>query len=110
MNLFAPGLYRPGGIFSILVLAFKYSCELDGGGDEGVGGKVRRRAFRWGLPPLWSSLWRDGGACRNDGGRRSAGSLMIYLDPGAPVPVSHHPADQLMLESYINKLNMLFNG
>lgn len=39
--------------------------------------------------PLSSSLRRDGGRTGTVGGRGgSAGSLMIYLDPGAPVPVS----------------------
>ena len=44
-----------------------------------------------GCPPLWSSLRRDGGhtgMVEGEWGGGSAGRLMIYLDLGAPVPVS----------------------
>ena len=64
-------------------------------GAEGEGGKEEKgkeggkEPRRWGLPPFWSSLRRDGGhtgMVERRGG--SAGGLMIYLHPGAPVPVS----------------------
>lgn len=50
-------------------------------------GRSRGSTQRWGLPPcleLPAEGWR---AYRNGGRGGSAGGLMIYLDPGAPVPV-----------------------
>lgn len=65
---------------------------MRGGGKEEKrkkGGKESRQQTVVGATPfleLPAEGWR---AYRNDGRRGSAGGLMIYLDPGAPVPVSH---------------------
>lgn len=65
--------------------------KVRGGGKEEKGkdgGKELRQRAGVGATPfleLPAEGWR---AYRNGGRGGSAGGLMIYLDPGAPVPVS----------------------